>query len=188
MKIHRNEIFKRNSQFILFIGTSLVSLISVAVNLSVLAKIKEPIIIGIDLNGTRVVTNQNDPIYKTEATAYIQKFIFNVYNFNSKNFHQRIGLATGLMSEELWLSKKNIILDLKDKVERDAIAVEGAVQKISQDVDGVYYVRVDVREASRLKVSDHKIDLKIKLKSVARDISNPYGLEVDLYEETIRSL
>lgn len=102
MKIHSREIFKRNSQFILFIATSVLCLISVAVNLRVLSKSSRPMIIGIDGNGTRIVTDQADPIYKTEAVTFIQKFLFNVYNFDSENFMKRIGLTTVPDPDLIW--------------------------------------------------------------------------------------
>lgn len=183
MKIHSREIFKRNSQFILFIATSVLCLISVGVNLRVLSKSSRPMIIGIDTNGTRIVTDQADPIYKTEAVAFIQKFLFNVYNFDSENFMKRIGLTTTMMSEDLWKSKRSEILDLKNKVERDSIRISGQVQKMTLDDSGVYHGLVFVKERSRMNEQDHLIGVSIKLKTVPRTQDNPYGLEVDSYEE-----
>lgn len=183
MKIHSREIFKRNSQFILFIATAVLCLVSVVVNLRVLAKSSRSLIIGIDSNGTRIVTDQADPIYKTEAVAFIQKFLFNVYNFDPENFMKRLGLATTMMSDDLWKSKRSEILDLKNKVERDAIQITGQVQKITFDELGVYHGLVFVKERSRMNEQDHRIGVSIKLKVVPRTQDNPYGLEVDSYEE-----
>lgn len=184
MKIHAREIFKRNTQFILFIATALLCLLSVTVNLKVLSKSSRPMIIGIDSNGTRIVTDQADPIYKTEAVAFIQKFLFNVYNFDSENFIKRIGLTTTMMSEDLWKSKRSEILDLKNKVERDGIRISGQVLKMTLDDSGVYHGLVSVKEQSRMNEQDHRIEVAIKLKSVPRSQDNPFGLEVDSYEET----
>lgn len=183
MRIHSREIFKRNSQFILFIATSVLCLISVAVNLRVLSKSSRPMIIGIDANGTRIVTDQADPIYKTEAVTFIQKFLFNVYNFDSENFMKRIGLTTTMMSEDLWKTKRAEILDLKNKVERDSIRISGQIQKMTLDDSGVYHGLVLVKERSRMNEQDHLIGVSIKLKTVSRTQDNPYGLEVDSYEE-----
>lgn len=183
MKIHSREILKRNSQFVLFIATATLCLVSVVVNLKVLSKSSRPMIIGIDANGTRLVTDQADPIYKTEAVAFIQKFIFNVYNFDSENFMKRIGLTTTIMSDDLWKSKRSEILDLKNKVERDNIRVSGQIQKMTRDEAGIYHGLVLVKEQSRMNEQDHLIEVSIKLKTVLRSQDNPYGLEVDSYEE-----
>lgn len=183
MKIHSREIFKRNTQFILFIATATLCLFSVVVNLRVLSKSSRPMIIGIDANGTRIVTDQADPIYKTEAVAFIQEFIFNVYNFDSENFMKRIGLTTTMMSEDLWKAKRSEILDLKNKVERDSIQISGQIQKITLDDAGIYHGLVLVKERSRMNEQDHRIEVSIKIKNVPRTQDNPYGLEVDSYEE-----
>lgn len=183
MKIHKHEIFKRNSQFILFIATTLLCAISVMASLKALSKTSHPMIIGIDANGTRVITDQRDPIYKTEAVAFIRKFLFNVYNFDSENFMQRIGLTTTMMSEELWKAKRSEILELKNKVERDGIQVSGQTQKMTVDESGVYHGLVIVKERSRMNERDHRVEISIKLKNVPRTQDNPFGLEVDSYEE-----
>lgn len=183
MRIHSREIFKRNSQFILFIATSVLCLISVAVNLRALSKTSRPMIIGIDANGTRIVTDQADPIYKTEAVTFIQKFLFNVYNFDPENFMKRIGLTTTMMSEGLWKTKRSEILDLKNKVERDSIRISGQIQKMTLDDSGIYHGLVLVKELSRMNEQVHLIGVSIKLKTVSRTQDNPYGLEVDSYEE-----
>lgn len=183
MKIHNREILKRNTQFILFIATATLCLISVVVNLKVLSKSNRPMIIGIDTNGTRMVTDQADPIYKTEAVAFIQKFVFNVYNFDAENFMKRIGLTTTMMSEDLWKAKRSEILDLKNKVERDNIHISGQIQRMTLDEAGIYHGLVLVKERSRMNEQDHRIEVSIKLKTVPRTQDNPYGLEVDSYEE-----
>lgn len=183
MKIHSREIFKRNTQFILFIAMATLFLVSVVVNLKTLTKANRPLIIGIDANGTRIVTDQADPIYKTEAISFIQKFLFNVYNFDSENFMKRIGITTTMMSEELWKTKRSEILDLKNKVERDGIQISGHIQKMTLDESGIYHGLILVKERSRMNEQEHRIEVSIKLKTVLRTQDNPYGLEVDSYEE-----
>ena len=185
MKIHAHEIFKRNIQFLLFIFTTLVCLISTAFSIKAIQRSSSPIIIGIDLNGTRVVTESNDPIFKTEATAFIQKFLFHVYNFDSSNFMQRIGYATSIMSDDLWKRKQSEIMDLKSKVENDGISISAQIQKLTKDESGTYHAALLVHENSRMNEQVHTIEVKMKLNSVPRTQENPSGLEVDSYEETV---
>ena len=52
------------------------------------SKKSETLIIGIDQNGTRVVTEQEDPIFKTEAINFIRTFVSLSYNFDQETFAQ----------------------------------------------------------------------------------------------------
>lgn len=185
MKIHAQEILKRNIQFVLFIGLAVLCFISISMSLVSMMRSKKPIIIGIDNNGTRIVTEQNDPIYKTEAVQFIRKFFFHAYNFDSGNFFKRLGFATTLMSEELWKKKQGEIVDLKNKIERDQIELQSQILKINQDESGLYHALVQIKEKTRLNIKDHEVEVAIKLKPVPRTQDNPYGMEVDSYEETL---
>lgn len=185
MKIHAQEIFKRNIQFLMFISTAVLCSVSSLVSYQAIRKSTTPVIIGIDANGTRVVTEFTDPIYKTEALSFIQKFFFNAYNFDSRNFFKRLGFATTLMSEDLWKKKENEILDLKAKVIRDNIELSSDLIKITKDEAGIYHGLIQLKEKTRLNEQDHKVIVSIKLKNVPRTSENPYGMEVDSYEESI---
>ena len=185
MKIHAQEIIKRNIQFILFILMAFISTMTAILSLRTMNQAKKPIIIGIDSNGTRIISELNDPIYKTEAIAFIQKFFFNAYNFDSINFYKRLGFATTMMSEELWKKKSSEIIDLKSKVERDNIVLSSEVLKLTKDEDNTYRGLVQIKEKTRLNQQDHQVIVSLKLKSVPRTAENPFGLEVDSYEESI---
>ncbi|GIL17048.1 MAG: hypothetical protein BroJett040_07990 [Oligoflexia bacterium] len=185
MKVHTQEIFKRNFQFILFVIMSVLFVITTLVNIRTISKANHPLIIGIDQNGTRIVTEANDPIYKTEASAYIQKFLFHIYNFDSENFMKRMGLITTMMSDELWKKKRSEILELKNRVEKNEIKISGQILKITLDENGIYHASVLVSEKNRLNMQTHNVAAIIKLKQINRTQENPSGLEVDSYEESI---
>lgn len=185
MKIHAQEIMKRNIQFVLFIGTSLISLLAIIMCLRVMAKATRPVLIAVDSNGTRIVSDANDPIYKTEAISFIQKFIFNTYNFDSANFMKRIGTSTSLMSEDLWKRKREEVLNLRTKVEQNDISLTGEVEKLTVDQDGNYHALILAHEKSRMNEQVHKIEVTLKLSKTIRNQDNPYGMEVDSYEETL---
>lgn len=181
MNLHAQEILKRNFQFLIFLGMSILCLLSLIATTAVLLKAK-PQIIAIDTNGTRFVTDQNDPVYKSEKTSFIQKFIANIYNFNSENFMKKIGVATTMMSEELWGRKRNEILDLKSRVERDDISLSSSIEKLSLE-DDAYFGLISIREKNRFHEKNHKIKVKMTLKVITRSKENPAGLEIDGYEE-----
>ena len=98
---------------------------------------------------------------------------------------KRVGLATTMMSEDLWKKKRSEVMDLKSKIERDEISLSGKVLKLTLDETGTYHGLIALQEKSRMSVKDHKIEIALKLKSVPRNHENPAGMEVDSYEETI---
>lgn len=185
INIYSKEVFKRNIVVICSIITSIISISSVIIITAVVSKSNQPNIMAIDSNGTRLVSSASDPIYKTEALVFIQRFLFNTYNFNHENFIKRIGLITSMMSEELWLYKKQDILKLKSNVETNEIQLQGELLKITQDDSGNYHGLIEVTEKTRLHIKKHQIKTSLKLKSVPRSTNNPAGLEVDSYEESI---
>ena len=89
------------------------------------------------------------------------------------------------MSENLWESKRSSILDLKSKVERDEISISGKVEKITKDDRGIYHVLVRAEEKNRLNIQERKIQVTVGLKSIPRSLDNPWGMEVDSYEESL---
>lgn len=184
MNIYAQEIFKRNLQLFLFIGIAVLFVLSVLINFKAIKMAGDPVLIAIDGNGSRIVKQMDDPVFKTEATAFIQRFLNSVYNFDSQNFIKRIGYATSLMSEDLWKSKRSSILDLKNKVEQDEITLSGQIVKITKDEDS-YHALIEASEKSRLNIQSRKIKVLIRLKVVSRTSENPWGLEVDAYEEDL---
>jgi hypothetical protein len=169
----------------MFVSISILFVFSFILNASSLFKAKRPVLIAIDQNGTRIVTEEKDPIFKTEAVAFIQRFLRSVYNFKSDSFVRNIGYATNVMSEDLWEAKKNEIIDLKNRVDRDQVSVNGIIQKLSLDENGIYYALIDVKEYSRLSERNHRVKVAIKLKQSLRTLENPTGLMVDSYEEEL---
>lgn len=187
MKLHQKEIFKRNFQFILFITLSVFFALTMILNLRILIAERSPVLIAIDSNGARIVRENSDPIYKSEAIGFIQKFLFHTYNFNAENFMQRLGFATALMSDQLWKIKKQEILSLKEKIERDEITIDGKIEKLTKN-DDTYFALVSVKEKSRMSSKVHQIEIKLKLNAVSRSQDNPSGLEVAEYDEVTHNL
>lgn len=185
MKIYAQEMIKRHIQFYLFLGLSFLILVTIIINLKAISKSNKPYLIAIDSNGTRIVQDLTDPIYKTEALTFIQKFLANVYNFNHENFMKRIGPATSMMSEALWKQKRDQILSLKSKVESEEISLTSQITKITKGENEIYHALIDSTEKSRLNTHIRKIKVSLKLVKTKRTHENPTGLEVDSYEETL---
>lgn len=184
MKAYTQELLKRNLQFILFLATAVISSVSLVVSIRTNSKNHMPVLIAIDQNGTRIVKEVDDPIFTTEAMSFIQRFVGSIYNFDSISFMKKVGVATSLMSEKLWKEKRSSILDLKTRVEKDEISVSGRITKITKD-GNTYYLLIDATEKSRMNVQERLIKVAINLQAVQRNAENPWGMEVDSYEETI---
>jgi hypothetical protein len=183
MKLYREEFIKRHLQFLILIILAVLNLLALIINFKVLVSDRKPTLIAIDQNGTRIISESQDPIFKTEATTFLSKFLMQTYNFNSETFMKRVGAATALMSEDLWKEKKNSVLDLKNKVERDEISLTSQIQKITKDESGNYFAEIIAEEKSRMQTKSHQIQVKLSLTSVPRSSENPAGLEVKSYEE-----
>ena len=100
-----------------FLKTLLVlSLLAWAVLATYIAFTKEEkvTLIAIDQNGARIVTTNEDPIYKTETVEFFKFFIGNLYTFDSVSFFRRAGKASEYFSDQFWekeKSKLNRIID-----------------------------------------------------------------------------
>jgi len=136
------------------------------------------LLVGIDTNGTRLITSPQDPLFKTEVTNFLVNFISNLYNFNSKNFKDKVGQATALMSESLWANEREKLLSLMSRVEKENISISGEILKIVKNETGAYIIDLNVKEESKLKVKKSKIQLKINVAQTARTKQNPWGMEV----------
>ena len=184
MHIHKLEIMKRNITFLCFLGMTFMFLITIAIFIKSITRSHTPTLIAIDSNGTRIISDEMDPIFKTEAMSLIRKFTFNLYNFDSTTFMQRVGLTTSLMSDELWKNKRSEIMNLKDKIEKNEISVSGELQKLNKVDPNHYLAILEINETSRMNSRIHKIQVAITIQAVARNEENPWGLEVTEYVET----
>lgn len=185
MSFYQSEMLKRNIQLALFIGLSILFFVTSIFNIKAIATAKTPVLIAIDANGTRVIAKNEDPIFTTEAVGFITKFITSLNNFGPNDFMSKVGFATGMMSEELWKSKKASIIDLRSRVEKDEITVESELLKLTKDDKGQYFGLIRLKEKSRLNISEKTIKVEITLKTKPRTPEAPAGLEIDKYEETL---
>ena len=146
--------------------------------------VAKPIIIAIDDNGVRVVTRDDDPILKTEAVAFIKDFTHRIYTFNKDSFFLNIGIATGMMSDELWAKEKDKLLELYEKVKADDIELKSNLKSIELTDKGSYVAKIDLVQKSRLSEVASSLSLELFLIKRTRTLANPYALFVTNYVET----
>ena len=72
-----------------------------------LLKLKpEPLLIGVDQFGTRIIRTADDRLLKQEKENFLKKFLQIYNNYDSETYDQKISEAGDLMSKELWEKKQ----------------------------------------------------------------------------------
>ena len=149
----------------------------------------DPILIGIDSNGTRVISKDDDPLFKTEIVNFIRRFCSLSYNFDHLTFNQNIGAATDLMGLELWKSQKTKILTMQKKVVNEKISHSATIKQINRLGPMQFAVLLDTSRTRRMKNEDQQLAILINLAKIKRTSSNPWGMEViELEEKEIKNV
>jgi hypothetical protein len=169
----------------LIMGLLLSALVIWAMTATILAlrAKNETTLIGIDKNGTRIITQAEDPLFKTEVVNFIRRFVSLLYNFDSTTFVDNVGSASDLMALPLWTQQKGKIVTLGETVKKESITHAAVVQKITMK-DGKYQVLIETNEMVRMKNAKRLLKLEITLAQVERTARNPWGMEVSKLEES----
>ena len=149
-----------------------------------LKKTDKLILVGIDQNGTRIISNLDDPLYKVEVVNFVKTFFSNLYSFDADSFDQNLGAASDLMSIELWKSQEALILKLGQDVKKEKITHSNKLQSISKNDDGSYQVVMHTAETYRAKTVNNDLQVRLKIKKIERTEKNPWGMEVTSLEES----
>lgn len=176
-------VMKRNLGLILNIISILISAFSLIIVNKALNITKEPYLIAIDTNGTRVVSRQDDPIFDTEAISFCRDFVKQMYNFTPSTFHTQIGDATKLLSVKLWKEKESGINQYQARVILEQISLDAQITKILKNSANNFTVLVGTIESNRFAKTERNLKLDLNFSRVQRTPSNPYGLEVISYVE-----
>lgn len=178
-------VLKRNITLILTALSLILCATAVALMNKALNIAQNPILIAIDTNGTRVVTQIEDPIFDTEVVQFAKLFVNKLYNFTPKTFEENVGYASTFFSVELWKDEEAKVLELMKNVSKEQISMSSSINKIVKNAPLVFSVELATKEITRLNTLDKNISLKLYLARVSRSKTNPYGIEVIRYEENI---
>lgn len=163
----------------------LLVLYSITVTVVLLKLDTRPIIIGIDSFGTRVVSNDQDPIVKAERVSFVKKFISNLYSYDETTFDDRISMVGDLMSDALWSEKKAEFKSLSDRLKTDTLTQKAIIQDIREIDESHFEADLKVTISSRLRQQQTEIRLRMELSESPRTTSKPYPWEVKNYAETV---
>lgn len=153
------------------------------------SKKSETLIIAIDQNGTRIVTEKDDPIYKVEVMNFIRTFVSLSYNWDQETFTENAGKYSELMSLDLWNQKKSEILRVADELKKEPMQASTMITKITKDKnkdgDDIYKVYTTQTVSRRARTATLKYLFTIQVaKTAKRTKENAYGYEVTSIEET----
>lgn len=153
-----------------------------------LSKKSETTLIAIDQNGTRVITTEDDPIFKTEIINFLRTFVSLSYNFDQDTFAENAGKYSDLLSLELWNQKKNDVVRAAENIKKEPMQLSTIIKKISkeknkdnEDIYNVYTEQTITRRARTDKVN-YIVSLQVQ-KIDKRTKENPYGFEITSLEE-----
>lgn len=178
-------IFKRNLLLILT-AASLALCATAVVLMNMAIKIsQDPILIAIDSNGTRVISKSDDPIFDTEAVQFAKMFVGKIYNFTPQNVENNMGTASGFISIQLWDEEESKFRRTIEKVQNEQVYMTGTIQRVVKHSQTEYTLYLKTQETTRANVQDRNISLKLYLQRVGRNQVNPYGIEVNRYEENV---
>lgn len=186
MSTYKIHLAQRHVKEWILISVLIFSLIITAIY--AFSKKSETLIIGIDQNGTRIVTEQEDPIFKTEVINFIRSFVSLSYNFDQETFTENAGKYSELLSLDLWNGKKNDILKAAEEIKKEPIQLSTIITKIGKDKDkdGVEFYKVYTSQTITKRASTQSLKYLISMrvaKVEKRTKNNPFGYEVTFLEE-----
>lgn len=169
--------------FLLFLALGTLSTVSTYVALTRSDKI---ILIGIDGNGTRVISKDEDPLFKTEVVNFVRGFVALMYNFDPTSYQKNVGDASNLMSTKLFEQDKDKLIKLGQEVEKVQIQSSATLMHLVKNNDGSYGATIRSIENRRLSSIERKLKLNISILKTKRTEANPWGMEIDgLTEEKL---
>ena len=96
-----------------------------------------------------------------------------------------VGFASTFFSITLWEQEESKFLELMKNVEKEQISMKTNIDKITKNSDSEYTILMNNNEVTRLNSNIRNLSLKLYIRRIERNKTNPYGIEVIRYEENI---
>jgi hypothetical protein len=141
------------------------------------------ILIGLDDNGTRLITSQNDPLLKSERIKFVRDFLFHFYNYTSENYGATVSHAGSFMADTLWEEKKPELQRIETQMKVERITQETRLLDLRVVSESEVEADLDVTIRHRLVDKNVKYRVAIKLGPRKRSTENPYAWEVTAINE-----
>lgn len=143
----------------------------------------DPILIGIDAYGTRLIVKADDSLLKIEKENFIKKFLSSFYNYDQDNFSARISESGDLMSRALWEKKRQDLAQTATRLKSEILSQTTKIQELRQIDDVTFEADLLVLVKDKLKEYPFKLRVELKLKRSTRTGINPYAYELEVLNE-----
>lgn len=140
---------------------------------------KEIILIGLDQKGhAQLISDKDNHFAQEELKSFLQEFLESFFRYDENTFSQRISLATDLMSQELWTSQKDKLLQIAEQLKKEPLTQDFTVE--SMDMLDDSRVEAILRVTIKQRISEKSIRLRVNLgvKPKERTRTNPWGFEI----------
>ncbi len=147
----------------------------------------QTLLIGMDENGVRVIRDERDRLVAGEKLNFIKRYLSYSYNFDSKDYDDRMTSAGNLMSTKLWEEKASEFKKIREEAKNTPeITQESTIEEIRFIDDYTFEADLGLKISKRLKTISVPLRVTIKIAPHLRTIDNPYSWEVTSYVENKR--
>lgn len=143
----------------------------------------QPLIIGIDPYGTRIIREGGDRLIRQEKENFLKHFLVLQYSYDSESFDKRISDCGDLMAVELWVQKKTEFERLAKQLKSEELVQTVEIKELREVDPANFEADLVIRIKRRINESSVKIRVDLKIRPNPRRENNPYPYEVERYDE-----
>ncbi|MBC7429997.1 MAG: hypothetical protein H7336_15390 [Bacteriovorax sp.] len=157
---------------------AMLSLWSVTTTFFAVRNTQKTIIIGIDEAGARVISDSKDRLLQVELKQFLKYFLDQYYTYSQDTFTERVGLATELMSSDLWDREKSKLSSLKTKLEQMPLSQFSELESIDLIDKNRVEAILRLKIKSRLNEQLTRLKVTLDFKRQERTESNPWNFQI----------
>jgi hypothetical protein len=174
--VFKSKLYREEIKHWLLIGA--LSIWAISATIYGIRTKQTTLLIGIDENGSRLITDTNDRFLKSELKNFINEFISSFYTYNESTFSDQVGKASDLMSKELWELQKSKLLELKAKLAKSPLSQRAEI--LSIDLVNNDRIEATIGLTIWSRMNEQKVILKVILnvQKAARTETNTWGYEI----------
>lgn len=139
---------------------------------------KQTLLIGIDEAGSRIISDSKDRLIQVELKQFFKYFLDQYYTYNQDTFSERVGLATELMTLDLWEREKTKLIDLKDKLSKNPLSQFSEIESVDLVGQNKIEAILKIKIKSRLNEQVLKLKVTLEFKKQERSETNPWNYQI----------
>lgn len=170
-KIYREEI----KHWLLIVCLFLWGMVATTFSLKSAPK---TLVIGIDEAGSRLITESSDRLLQVELKQFFKYFLDQYYTYNQDTFQERVGLATELMSAELWDREKVKLLEIQEKLSKNPLIQFSELESLDLVDQNKVEAILKIKIKSRMSEQVLKLRISLNFRKHIRSEKNPWNFEI----------